>query len=74
MDMMQAAVFLAGSILIGMGLIVIMLVVILINNLFHDYWKPVQIFMKDSWNINPPPRFATPEELKALEEQVKKDK
>jgi hypothetical protein len=57
MDMDQAAVFLAGSILTALGFIVVIATIVIINNLIHNYWKPVRIFTSDSWNINPPPTF-----------------
>jgi len=42
MDMNQAAVFLAGSILTGLGFVVVFITVLVINNLLSKYWKPVQ--------------------------------
>ena len=54
MNMDQAAVFLAGSILTALGFIVVIAAVVAINNLLHKYWKPVRIFSADSWNLNPP--------------------
>ena len=54
MNMDQAAVFLAGSILTALGFIVVFGAVIVINNILHKYWKPVKIFTPDSWNLNPP--------------------
>jgi hypothetical protein len=54
MDMNQASVFLAGSILTMLGFIVVVAGVIVINNLIHKYWKPVKIFSHDSWFLNPP--------------------
>ena len=65
MDMDQAAVWLAGSILTMLGLITVVAGVIAINNLLHKYWKPVRIFTADSWHINPP-RYATESELKEI--------
>lgn len=47
MDMDQAAVFLAGSILTMLGFIVIAIGVIVINNLLNKYWKPVKFFKYD---------------------------
>ena len=35
----QAAVFLAGSILTGMGFIVCVASAVVINNIIHRYWK-----------------------------------
>ena len=63
MDMDQAAVFLAGSILTMLGFIVVVAGVVAINNIIHKYWKPVRIFSADSWHVNPPHRFVTPDEL-----------
>ena len=39
MDMDQAAVFLAGSILVMTGLIVIVAGAVFINNIIYRYWK-----------------------------------
>ena len=63
MDMDQAAVFLAGSILTMMGFVVVIIGVVAINNILHKYWKPVRMFTPDSWHFNPPPHFVTREEL-----------
>ena len=41
MDMDQAAVFLAGSILVTMGFIIIAAGVVVINNIVSKYWKQV---------------------------------
>jgi len=55
MDMMQAAVFLGGSILIMMGFVIVIIGLVVINNILHRYWKPVKIFHPDSWKgFNPP--------------------
>ena len=54
MDMDQAAVFLAGSILTMLGFIVVVGGVVIINNLLSNFWKPVTIFSKESWFVNPP--------------------
>jgi hypothetical protein len=74
MDMDQAAVFLAGSILTALGFVVLIAAVVAINNILHKYWKPVRIFTSDSWNLNPPIHYATPEELAKIEPQIEKDK
>ena len=51
----QAAVFLAGSILIALGFTVIIAAAIFVNNILHKYWKPVSIFTPESWKaFNPP--------------------
>ena len=47
MDMDQASVFLAGSILTGLGFIVIIATAVVINNIIHKYWKSF------GWNLLP---------------------
>lgn len=64
MDMDQAAVFLAGSILTMMGFVVVIGGVIVINNMLHKYWKPVKLFM---FHETPPQRFATTEEVAEMQ-------
>jgi Flp pilus assembly protein protease CpaA len=67
MDMDQAAVWLGGSILLMLGLVTVVIGLVFINNILHKYWKPVSIFTKDSWHINPPSsRFASQEELNRI--------
>lgn len=39
MDIDQAAIFLAGSILTALGFIVIVIAAVIINNIIHKYWK-----------------------------------
>lgn len=69
MDMDQAAVFLAGSILTALGFVVIIGAIVVINNLLHKYWKPVRIFTEDSFTPfrqHDNTRFATQEELEKI--------
>ena len=64
MDMDQAAVFLAGSVLTVLGFVVIIAGVILVNNMIHRWWKPLGWFK--SWGLtfnHEPVRFAEPHEL-----------
>ena len=63
MDMDQAAIFLAGSILTALGFIVVIMAIVVVNNILHKYWKPVRMFTADSWNLNPPGEFVQPREL-----------
>ena len=53
MDMNQAAVFLAGSILTMIGFIVIVVGLVIINNILHRYWKPIKMWKFDTY----PPHF-----------------
>ena len=59
MDMDQASVWLAGSILFALGAIVLVAAIVAINNILHKYWKPVQFF---KWADHPATRFITEEE------------
>jgi hypothetical protein len=63
MDMDNAASVLAGTILAGLAIVIGVIVIVLINNILHKYWKPVRIFTNDSFNFNPPQRFVTQDEL-----------
>ncbi len=57
----NAAVFLAGTILYAIGLIIILVATIIANNLIHKYWKSFGWqFM--AWVHQEPARFMTPEE------------
>ncbi len=71
MDMDQAAVFLAGSILTMMGFIVVVIGVVVANNIITKYWKPVRIFTADSWNMNPSGRFIQEHEAQMNREEPK---
>jgi hypothetical protein len=62
MDMDQAAVFLAGSILTMLGFVVVIAGVIVINNLIHEFWKPVKLWRFEEH----PSRFASQEELNRI--------
>jgi hypothetical protein len=71
MDMDQSAVFLAGSILTALGFVVVIAAIVVVNNILYKYWKPVRIFTSDSWTgINPPVRYATPEEMQKIAPQL----
>ena len=49
MDMDQAAVFLAGSVLTALGFIVVAIGIVVINNIIARFWQPIRIFTEDSW-------------------------
>ena len=72
MDMDQAAVFLAGSILTMMGFIVVIIGLVVANNIITKYWKPVRIFTSDSWTaMNPPGRFIQEHDPQMTKEEPK---
>lgn len=43
MDITSAGIFFVGTILYGMGIIILVTVLIIINNLFSKYWKPINL-------------------------------
>lgn len=47
MDIVSAATFFVGSILFSFGGIVIALTILLLNNVYSKYWKPIE------WRIFP---------------------
>ena len=74
MDMDQAAVWLAGSILFSLGAIAVIAGLVAINNILHKYWKPIRIFTADSFQpFQHPPRYATEEELAKIAPTFKED-
>jgi hypothetical protein len=44
MTMEQAATFLASSILIVLGFLIIFIGIVVANNIGHKYWRPVKSF------------------------------
>jgi hypothetical protein len=75
MDMDQAAVFLAGSILTMLGFVVIIAGLLVINNILYKFWKPVRIFTADSWAaMNPPDGFASQDELNRVAPTIEQHK
>jgi len=73
MDMDQAAVFLAGSILTALGFVVVVMGMVVINNIISRYWKPIRIFTEDSWqSFGSSARFAEPLEVEKTQEPALK--
>jgi len=73
MDMDQAAVFLAGSVLTALGFIVVVIGLVVINNIIARYWKPIKIFTEGSWtSLGGPARFAEPPEVEKTQEPTLK--
>ena len=70
MSMEQAAAFFAGSILVVLGVIVIMVGLVIVNNIIHKYWKNLGWFNSLGAYSYPTVRYATPEELEKIQERV----
>lgn len=69
MDINQASNFLAGSILTGLGFIVVFITILVINNLLHKYWKPVKWIRFEDY----PTHFISEEEAKQVDIQTKQN-
>jgi hypothetical protein len=73
MNIEQASNFLIGSILVGVGFIVLVAAMVVINNILSRYWRPV-----DFGNVlpkvltQPTGRFATDEEIARIAPQFDK--
>lgn len=67
MDMDSAVNFLIGSILFGAGILVLCACLVVVNNIFHKWWKPVNFgsWMPNWYGSHPNAnaRFMTPEEV-----------
>jgi hypothetical protein len=66
MDIDQAAVFLAGSILTALGFVVIVIAAVVVNNIIYKYWK--------SWGWNFLPDYMQREQETVVHEEPKLDK
>jgi hypothetical protein len=44
MEVASASVFLVGSVLISLGMIVLVSAIVLVNNIIAKFWKPVKIY------------------------------
>ena len=70
MNIDQASTFLIGSILIGLGCIVLVGTVAVINNILSRYWRPVDLGSVLPRSLTDQPRrFATEEELARIAPQ-----
>lgn len=66
MDMDQAAVFLAGSVLTALGFLVILGAVLIANNLISKYWKSWGWTFYPQWMNEHNARFMTHEEAEKI--------
>jgi hypothetical protein len=73
MNIEQASNFLVGSILVGVGFIVLVAAIVVINNILSRYWRPVNfgIIIPKIFSESPG-RFATDEEIARVAPQFDK--
>lgn len=65
MDMDSAAVFLAGTILYALGLLIVLIAVVVANNILHKFWKSFGWSFIPYWmSETESARFIAPEEVK----------
>lgn len=70
MNIDQASTFLIGSILVGLGCIVLVGTVAVINNILARFWRPVDLGSVLPRSLTDQPRrFATEEELARIAPQ-----
>ena len=68
----QASTFLVGSILVGMGFIILAAAATVINNIFSKYWHPVNFGSILPKALSQTGRFATDEEMSRVAPQFDK--
>ena len=51
MDIESAAIWMAGTVLVTLGIIAMVVGAVIINNILHRYWKPVTIFTTESFTL-----------------------
>lgn len=76
MNVDAASNFLVGSILFGLGFVVLAITVVTINNIVAKYWKPVRVFTTDSWTLfgHERPYFVTEEEYRKISPSLEENK
>ena len=72
MNIDQASTFLIGSILVGIGFIILAATATVINNIFSKYWHPVNFGNILPKGLSPTARFATDEDLARIAPQFDK--
>ncbi len=60
MTMDQASLFLSSSILLSLGIIIVVVAVLIVNNLLYKYWKPLNLYKI----VDPEGRFIDTQEKK----------
>jgi hypothetical protein len=73
MDMDQAAVFLAGSVLTVLGFLVIIVGALIVNNLVAKYWISWGWQWMPTWMHEPAPKFMEPEEAEKIAPHLKEE-
>jgi len=67
MTVESASTFLVATILSGLGFVIICVALVVVNNIFAKYWKPVNlaVWLPKAFSVEPT-RFATQEEIERI--------
>jgi hypothetical protein len=67
MTVESASTFLVATILNGLGFVIICIALVVVNNIFAKYWKPVNlaVWLPKAFSVEPT-RFATQDELERI--------
>ena len=52
-EVIQAANFVTGALLVSIGIIIIVSALLLINNMFTRFWRPIKVFTYIAAKISP---------------------
>ena len=59
-EVISAANFVTGSVLACVGIVVIVATILIVNNLFTRFWRPVKIFYYVEKEVDPNPGLSPP--------------
>jgi hypothetical protein len=68
MNMDNMAIWLSGSVLFTLGIVVIVTGIILINNMIHKFWKPITIVIVRNDGAYPKLRYSSEREMSGIKE------
>jgi hypothetical protein len=56
MDVTSSSIFLVGSILLSLAMLVLVSAVVLMNNIIHKFWKPIKLYAYHTVEREPEPK------------------
>ena len=68
-EVVQAANFVTGALLVSLGIIIIVSALLLINNMLTRYWRPIKVFTYIAAKISPEDAAAIEANRKAPQPQ-----
>lgn len=73
MNMDNMAIWLSGSVLFTLGIVVIVMGIILINNMIHKFWKPITVVIVRNDGAYPKVRYASDREMTDTSKSIRKE-